>query len=132
MKASANRIWAGALVFALVCGWGVGAAARRQQTGKDAPPDGAKLYQERCAMCHDNAQDRTPPKAMLTRRLPEEIIAALTTGSMKTQAAGLKELEIRALAVYLTGKEPSGAIDPAQLGNRCAAPAGPINLKAQQ
>lgn len=115
--------------MALACCWAFIASAQNQ-TGKDAPPDGAKLYEQRCAMCHDNAQDRTPPKAMLARRSPEEVIAALTTGSMKTQASGLKELEIRAIAVYLTGKNPNGVIDPSQLANRCATPGGPINLKA--
>jgi polyvinyl alcohol dehydrogenase (cytochrome) len=104
----------------------------QEQTGKDAPPDGAKLYQQRCAACHDNPQDRTPAKAILARRLTDEIITALTTGSMKTQASGLKESEIKALAVYLTGKQPSGIIDPGELPNRCEAPGGAINLKAPQ
>jgi polyvinyl alcohol dehydrogenase (cytochrome) len=123
------------IVLVVVCAGALGAGWRagietQEQTGKDAPPDGSKLYEQRCAVCHDNAQDRTPPKSALARRAPDEIIASLTTGSMKTQAAGLKELEIRALAVYLTGKQPSGVIDPAQIANRCQSPAGPINLKA--
>ncbi len=137
MKASAKRLWAGLTLLVLISLTSGAVPARlssqAEQAGKAAlPPDGAKLYAERCAMCHDNAQDRTPPKAMIARRMPEEVIASLTTGSMKTQAAGLRELEIRALAVYLTGKEPSGAIDTAQLANRCTEPAGPIDLKAQQ
>ncbi len=126
MKLSVKVFWAGLL--ALACCWGFNTAAQ-VQTGKDAPPDGAKLYEQRCAVCHDNAQDRTPPKAQLARKQPDEVIAALTTGVMKTQAAGLKELEIRALAVYLTGKQPNGLLDPAQLANRCQTPSTPINLK---
>ncbi len=129
MKPIAKFLLASALIFALAYLRGLDATAQ-VQTGKDAPPDGAKLYEQRCAVCHDNAQDRTPPKAQLARRLPDEIIAALTTGVMKTQAAGLKELEIRALAVYLTGKQPNGLIDPAQLANRCKTPGTSINLKA--
>lgn len=105
-------------------------SSAQEPTGKSAPPDGAKLYEQRCAMCHDNAQGRTPPKSALARRAPDEIITALTTGSMQTQASGLSELEIRTLAVHLTGKEPSGVIDPTQLANRCATPGGAINLKA--
>ena len=104
---------------------------REGRTGaQTTAPDGAKLYEQRCAVCHDNPQDRIPPKSVLARRSADEVIAALTTGSMKTQASGLKEAEIRALAVYVTGKQPSGPVDPAQLANRCQAPAGPINLKA--
>jgi len=133
MKASAKFFLASVLVMTLVYFRGSNPAAQ-EQTGKDAPPDGAKLYEQRCAVCHDKSstdiQDRTPPKSALARRSPDEVIAALTTGSMKTQASGLKELEIRALAVYLTGKQPNGVIDPSQLANRCQAPGGPINLKA--
>lgn len=134
MNTSTIRLWPLAVLFVLASVWGFDAAAHRiggnqnQQTGKEAPPDGARLYAERCAACHDNPQDRTPPKSMLARRMPEEVIASLTTGSMKTQAAGLKELEIRALAVYVTGKEPSGTIDTTQLANRCTEPAGPVDL----
>lgn len=129
MKASAKLFRAGAFVLALT-GFQVLTSTAQQQTGKDAPPDGARLYEQRCAVCHDNAQDRTPPKSIIAKKTPEEVIAALTTGSMKMQASGLKELEIRALAVYLTGKQPNGIIDPSQLANRCQAPGGPINLKA--
>ncbi len=115
-------------------GWLLSKTSAQGQTGptsgKDVPPDGAKLYVERCAVCHDNAQDRTPPKTVIARRTADEVIAALTTGSMKTQATGLKELEIRALAVYLTGKQPRGVMDANQIGNRCPVAAGPLNLKA--
>ena len=129
IQSSTKYFAATTLFLTLLAVWGFTTTAQ-EQTGKDAPPDGAKLYEQRCATCHDNAQDRTPPKSALARRAPDEVIAALTTGAMKTQASGLKTLEIRALAVYLTGKEPSGVLDPTQLANRCATPGGPINLKA--
>lgn len=129
MKTSQKCFWASVFVMTLACFWGIRATSQ-EGTGKDAPPDGANLYQQRCGVCHDNPQDRTPPKSILARRAPEEIIASLMTGSMKTQANGLKESEIRALTVYLTGKQPGGLIDPGDLPNRCQAPAGPINLKA--
>src|SRR5215475_12903288 len=127
MRTSAKYLVASVFVITLAY---FSLVSAQEQTGKEAPPDGANLYQQRCAVCHDNPQDRTPPKSILAKRAPEEVIAALTTGSMKTQASGLKELEIRALAVYLTGKQPTGLIDSAQLANRCQAPGGPINLNA--
>ncbi|MGH9799140.1 MAG: c-type cytochrome, partial [Blastocatellia bacterium] len=132
MKQSAKFFLASAFVIALACFRLTNSSAQVQTgtSGKDAPPDGAKLYAERCAVCHDNAQDRIPPKNIIARRAPDEVMTALTTGSMKTQASGLKPLEIRAIAVYLTGKEPTGVIDPSQLANRCQATAAPINLKA--
>src|SRR5215468_2823386 len=128
MRTSAKYFWSSVFGIAMACFWGFLATAQ-EQTGKEPPPDGANLYQQRCAVCHDNPQDRTPPKSILAKRAPEEVIAAMTTGSMKTQANGLKESEIRALAVYLTGKTPGGPMDPDQLPNRCQAPGGPINLK---
>ena len=56
MKQSAKFFLASAFVIALACFRVVNSTAQ-QQTGKDAPPDGAALYAERCAVCHDNAQD---------------------------------------------------------------------------
>ncbi len=113
----------------LVVGWELRISAQ-DVSGKEAPPNGAKLFEQRCSICHENAEGRTPPRSVLQRRTPDEVIAALTTGSMKTQANGLKELEIRAIAIYLTGKEPSGVFDPTQIANKCQAPPSPINLKA--
>lgn len=126
---SSTKYFVSTIILSLLAVWGFTTTAQ-EQTGKDAPPDGAKLYEQRCAVCHDNAEDRTPAKSALARRSPDEVIAALTTGSMRTQASGLKPLEIRALAVYLTGKEPNGVIDPTQLANRCQGTGAPINLKA--
>jgi polyvinyl alcohol dehydrogenase (cytochrome) len=94
-----------------------------------ATPDGAALYQARCATCHDHPAERTPSRIMLsTYRTPEEIIAALTNGVMRQQAAGLSADEIRALAVHLTGKEPvAGGPDP--MANACTSH-GPVQPAA--
>src|SRR5580658_8081201 len=71
-----------------------------------APPDGAALYKARCATCHDNpqAQLRTPKREEVAARSPEAVLAALSTGAMVTQAAGLSDEEDRAIALYITGK----------------------------
>jgi polyvinyl alcohol dehydrogenase (cytochrome) len=77
-----------------------------------APPaaelaQGEALYQSRCAACHDHPQDRIPPKVFIaTTRTADDVIDVLTTGVMRAQAAGLQTAQIRALAVYLTGREP--------------------------
>lgn len=102
----------------------------RETLNKVVSPEAAKLYAERCAGCHDNAEGRTPPRSLLAQRSPEEIITALTMGSMKTQAAGLTALEIRALSVYLTGREPAGVVAAEGLTNRCRIGSGPLNLKS--
>lgn len=93
-----------------------GAAAHRQTTAN--PPDGAALYRQNCGMCHDHPQDRIPPLFLIRRRSAEDVIQTLTAGSMKQQASSLSADEIRALAVYLTGKEPAAA-QPLPGANPC-------------
>src|SRR5262245_64838817 len=73
-------------------------------------PEGAALYQERCSACHDNPQERVAPLFLIRRRSAEDVIQTLTTGAMKQQAAGLSAAQIRALAVFLTGKQPGTAV----------------------
>jgi polyvinyl alcohol dehydrogenase (cytochrome) len=69
---------------------------------------GAALYASRCAVCHDHPSGRIPPRVFIaTTRTAEDVIDTLTSGVMRQQAAGLKPEEIRALAVYLTGREPA-------------------------
>lgn len=106
--------------------------ATEQQQPPPTDPASAQIYQQRCAMCHENPQDRVPPRFLIARRSAEDVIQTLTTGSMKQQAAGLTSDQIRALAVYLTGKQP-GAPVPANLdANRCQGSGKPINLNGPQ
>src|SRR5271169_2679604 len=88
-----------------------------------APPDGAALYKARCATCHDNpqAQLRTPKREEVAARTPEAVLAALSTGAMVTQAAGLTEEEDRAIAAYITGKT-FGNTGAEAMAGQCAAP----------
>jgi polyvinyl alcohol dehydrogenase (cytochrome) len=88
-----------------------------------APPDGAALYKARCATCHDNpqAQLRTPKREEVAARSPEAVLAALSTGAMVTQAAGLSEEEDRAIALYITGKAFGNTGAETMVG-QCTAP----------
>src|SRR5690349_368227 len=87
-----------------------------------APPDGEALYKARCASCHDNpqAQLRMPKRAEIAARTPENVLAALSSGAMVTQAAGLSEDEDRAIATYITGKA-FGGVQEAIVG-QCTTP----------
>src|SRR5262244_1130093 len=93
-----------------------------------ASTEGAALYKQRCSDCHDNPQDRVPPLFLIKRRSAEDVVQTLTAGAMRQQASGLNSSQIRALAVYLTGKQPgSGAvIDPA--ANMCKARSHALDL----
>src|SRR5512147_2555453 len=89
-----------AVVSLLWASRGVGAA-------EPPPPPGAALYAQNCAACHDHPKDRIPAKETLAKRTPEEVVMALTTGSMRVQAGGLNLNDQIALATYLTGRPPS-------------------------
>src|SRR5688500_6345596 len=79
-----------------------------------AAPDGAALYQQRCASCHDNpdASSRAPLKASLAARRADAVFAVLTEGVMKPMADGLSPAELDALIVHLAGTPPSRAAAP--------------------
>jgi polyvinyl alcohol dehydrogenase (cytochrome) len=51
------------------------------------------------------AGGRAPPTFFLKRRLPSEIVYALTKGAMRAQGAGLSPEDINAVARSLTGRE---------------------------
>src|SRR5581483_10984266 len=108
-----------------------GQAPPSQQAGATSP-EGAELYKQKCAACHDNPQDRVPPLFLIRRRSAEDVIQTLTTGVMKQQAKGLSAEQIRALAIHLTGKLPGPPIEANLEANRCTGAPPPINLKAPQ
>ena len=49
--------------------------------------DGAGLYAEHCSQCHDGGLPRVPARRVLSGLEPERILAALETGTMRTQGA---------------------------------------------
>jgi polyvinyl alcohol dehydrogenase (cytochrome) len=67
--------------------------------------DGAALYKQLCASCHDSGTDRAPTREALLGMSPERVLAALETGPMLSMAAGRTGSERRDLAVFVAGKE---------------------------
>jgi polyvinyl alcohol dehydrogenase (cytochrome) len=67
-------------------------------------PDGAAVYRDHCAGCHDTPTGRTPARDALTARTADAILASLNTGSMAIQAAALGTAEKRAVAEFLAAK----------------------------
>ena len=108
-----------------------GEAALQQQPAATSP-EGAELYKQKCAVCHDDPQDRVPPLFLIRRRSAEDVIMTLTSGSMKQQATGLNAEQIRALAIHLTGKQPGPPIEANTGANRCTGATPPISLKGAQ
>src|ERR1700687_3315943 len=66
--------------------------------------DGPSLYATHCSRCHDSGMPRTPSRSVLRAVTPEQIVAALDTGPMRTQGAARTADERRAIAAFLTGK----------------------------
>ena len=103
-----------------------------QQPAAPASPEGAALYKQRCAMCHDNPQDRVPPLFLIRRRSAEDVIQTLTSGAMKQQATGLSAEQIQALAIHLTGKMPGPPLKANLEANMCKGAIPPIDLNGAQ
>ena len=105
------------------------AAARGQQDAAQRPTSTADQvmgFERRCAICHDNPgpDSRAPGREALRQLTPERVLAALTTGSMVSQATGMNDDQKRAMAELVTGK-PFGDATPrtaASMKNRCDAP----------
>ena len=102
----------------------------RQSVSPD--PAAAQLYQQKCAMCHDHPQDRIPPLFLIKRRSAEDVIQTLTSGVMKQQAAGISAEQIRALAIFLTGKQPGAPVPRVEEANLCKTNSGPLTLSGPQ
>ena len=71
-----------------------------------ATSDGKALYEQRCAMCHEQPEGRVPPREMIALRSHSYIVDALTHGAMRVQAAGLNTAQIDAVANYLKPTTP--------------------------
>jgi len=75
--------------------------------------DGAALYKQHCAACHEAPAGRVPPVSALRAMSTALILRALETGTMKTQGDGLSSNERVALALYLGSPESKPAPPPA-------------------
>jgi polyvinyl alcohol dehydrogenase (cytochrome) len=74
--------------------------------------DGAAIYKERCAICHDAPKERVPALSAIKAMSGEAIYLALTTGLMKTQAAGLSTGQLFALIGYIAPTGESHTAPP--------------------
>jgi polyvinyl alcohol dehydrogenase (cytochrome) len=79
-----------------------------------AEPDGAALYREKCAACHDSpAQSRAPAASALKMMSPENVVRALETGLMREQGTSLSLAQKQSLAEFLTGKTSAAKVSAA-------------------
>lgn len=89
-------------------------------------PDGAGVYKDHCAMCHDrSAETRAPAPTALKEMLPENIILTLESGQMQQQGRTLSAPQKRAVAEFLTGKVV-GQAQPEAKTNSCPDTSAPL------
>jgi polyvinyl alcohol dehydrogenase (cytochrome) len=81
--------------------------------------EGAVLYKQRCAACHDAPQGRVPALGAIKQMSGEVIYGALSSGVMKRQAEGLSVAQIIKIITYIA---PTGGVSatPA-FGKSCPA-----------
>src|SRR6516162_7291726 len=79
--------------------------------------DGAAIYKERCASCHDAPEGRVPPLSAIKAMSGEAIYGALTTGKMRQQAQGLSTVQIFTLLGYIA--PTGGAANAPALTRTC-------------
>src|SRR6266849_10669386 len=88
--------------------------------------DGAALYRQRCAVCHEGgAGDRAPDRSILQKFPSASIVRTLETGVMREVVGSLTPAERDAIATYLTGKAPNPLANEVArpMAGMCAAPA---------
>src|SRR5437762_2292112 len=93
MQADMNRFSRTLLVFGIF------------RLAQAADTDGAALYKDRCAICHEaSAETRAPALAALRQMSAENVVRSLESGLMKEQGATLSAAQKRTVAEFLTGK----------------------------
>jgi polyvinyl alcohol dehydrogenase (cytochrome) len=85
--------------------------------------DGAAIYKERCAACHDTGMNRAPSPATLKQLSPEAVRSALLTGKMVMMGTGLSSAQVREVSTFVTGKQFGGEGAPKTVACVNAAPA---------
>jgi Cytochrome C oxidase, cbb3-type, subunit III len=83
--------------------------------GGTANGDGAAIYKERCASCHDMPQGRVPALAEIKAMSGESIYVALTTGPMKFSSCWGTSVHRAGLPTLHCSREPARSTPYPQL-----------------
>jgi polyvinyl alcohol dehydrogenase (cytochrome) len=101
-----RRLWAILPLLTLACliaGVQL-AGSTRAQTDAAPARDGAAIYAQQCASCHEGQVPKAPHSVTFSMLGPHAIYTALTDGVMKAQGAALTEQERRNVAETLGGR----------------------------
>jgi polyvinyl alcohol dehydrogenase (cytochrome) len=86
--------------------------------------DGAALYRQRCAQCHEGGVARAPDRASLKQMSAAAITSALTAGNMRTVGESLSAAEINGVSRFLGRAGLATTGTPAATCAKTAAPPG--------
>jgi polyvinyl alcohol dehydrogenase (cytochrome) len=95
--------------------------------------DGAALYRQRCAVCHEgNSADRAPDRTILERLPSASIVRTLESGVMREVVGSLTPAQRDAIAKYLTGKAANPLANEVSrpMTGMCAPPAAHFLVSA--
>jgi polyvinyl alcohol dehydrogenase (cytochrome) len=92
--------------------------------------DGAAIYKDRCATCHDKPAGRTPSLAAIRAMSGEAIYMALTNGAMKKQAEGLSVAQIFTLLSHIAPAGNAGETPSLARTCKTSTPFGAVAFKA--
>src|SRR5262245_29433101 len=67
--------------------------------------DGATLYKQLCATCHDTGLERAPSRDAFRGMSPERVLAAMESGPMISMSSGRTGVERREIAEFVTDKK---------------------------
>ena len=84
------------------------------------------MFQQHCAICHENPATRAPSAASLHAMSPTFIVDALTSGIMQAQGTALLPGQRVSIAEYLTGKKLA---DEVPMAGRCGSIAPALTLE---
>ena len=91
--------------------WGLPYQESHRQAWAAAPvvgAEGAKVYEQRCAQCHNGQVARAPKFEFLKVRTPEAILDSLENGVMKFIGLAMSDPDRKAVSEFIAGKPITG------------------------
>lgn len=90
--------------------------------------DGAKVYGEKCASCHNGGVPCAPQLNVLRQKPAEDILDALLTGPMVFLGMGMPDAERRSVAEFISGKQLGEDQLKATVTNMCPQAPGEFTV----